>query len=292
VARIRPALASLVDEITSKGGKAIAVPTDVADPESVYALAEAAESHFGRIDTWANNAAVAVWGRIEDISHQESDRVMRVNFLGQVHGVHAAFGAASSRGRRRHRRSLRRRGSGGPDACALPRQQVGTAQLLRLPAHGAERVERRHRRLCHAARPIATRFFETHEARSVPCRSHHRRRTPPKLSPARSSGPHAAKPTREVPVGGAAVGFFLGKRLSPALTDAVMPLRPDAVDAQRSDRPDNGTDNVDRPVDEPGRVRGNFTGAVVECSGFTTLLGHPRRPTELLAQLRSRTYRR
>jgi NAD(P)-dependent dehydrogenase (short-subunit alcohol dehydrogenase family) len=51
-APIRPALASLVDEITSKGGKAIAVPTDVADPESVYALAEAAESHFGRIDTW------------------------------------------------------------------------------------------------------------------------------------------------------------------------------------------------------------------------------------------------
>jgi NAD(P)-dependent dehydrogenase (short-subunit alcohol dehydrogenase family) len=45
--RIQPALASLVDEITSKGGKAIAVPTDVADPESVYALAEAVESHSG-----------------------------------------------------------------------------------------------------------------------------------------------------------------------------------------------------------------------------------------------------
>jgi hypothetical protein len=102
----------------------------------------------------------------------------------------------------------------------------------------------------------------------------------------------AAKPTPEVPVGGAAAGFFLGKRLYPALTDAVMPLRPVAVDAQRSDRPDNGTDNVDRPVDIVRDVRGDFTGAVVECSGFTTLLGHRRRPTELLAQLRSRTYPR
>jgi hypothetical protein len=118
---------------------------------------------------------------------------------------------------------------------------------------------------------------------------------PPTYAPeavARAIVRAAAKPTREVPVGGAAVGLFLGKRLSPALTDAVMPLRPVAVDAQRSDRPDNGTDDVDRPVDEPGRVRGNFTGAVVEYNGFTTLLGHRRRPTELLAQLRSRTYRR
>ena len=48
-ARTRPALDSLVEEIVSSGGQAIAVPTDVAVPADVYSLAEQAESHFGRL---------------------------------------------------------------------------------------------------------------------------------------------------------------------------------------------------------------------------------------------------
>jgi hypothetical protein len=35
----------------------------------------------------------------------------------------------------------------------------------------------------------------------------------------------AAHPRREIPVGGAAVGFFLGQRLSPALTDVLLSMR-------------------------------------------------------------------
>src|SRR3712207_3211511 len=82
-ARTVQALDSLVTEITAAGGEAISVPADVARPEEVHAVAEQAEHRFGRIDTWVNNAAVAVWGRGEDISDEEFDRVMRVNFLGQ-----------------------------------------------------------------------------------------------------------------------------------------------------------------------------------------------------------------
>lgn len=72
----------MVDEIAGAGGQAMAVPTDVAEPGAVYALAERVESQFGRIDTWVNNAAVAVWGRVEDITDEEFERVIRVNFLG------------------------------------------------------------------------------------------------------------------------------------------------------------------------------------------------------------------
>ena len=92
-ARNTAALDTLVEEITGAGGQALAVTTDVAVADDVYALAEAAEARFGRIDTWVNNAAVAVWGRVEDISDAEFERVMRVNFLGQVYGVHAALPA-------------------------------------------------------------------------------------------------------------------------------------------------------------------------------------------------------
>ena len=92
-ARSAQALDTLVTQIRTDGGTAVAVPTDVAEPAEVRALAELAEAQFGRIDTWVNAAAVSVWGRVEDITDAEFDRVMRVNFLGQVHGTHAALPA-------------------------------------------------------------------------------------------------------------------------------------------------------------------------------------------------------
>jgi hypothetical protein len=67
------------------------------------------------------------------------------------------------------------------------------------------------------------------------------------MGAARGDRRAAPRSTREVPVGGAAIGFFLGQRLSPALTDAMMSLRRVAVDAQRTDRPDNGTDTWTSP---------------------------------------------
>ena len=95
-ARSAQALDTLVAQIRTDGGTAVAVPTDVAEPAEVRALAELAEAQFGRIDTWVNAAAVSVWGcRVEDITDAEFDRVMRVNFLGQVHGTHAALPACA-----------------------------------------------------------------------------------------------------------------------------------------------------------------------------------------------------
>jgi NAD(P)-dependent dehydrogenase (short-subunit alcohol dehydrogenase family) len=100
-ARSVQALDTLVEEIAAGGGTAVAVPTDVADTGAVRALARAGEERFDRIDTWVNVAAISVWGRVEDITDEEFDRVMRVNFLGQVQGVHAALPA------------IRRAGGGG-----------------------------------------------------------------------------------------------------------------------------------------------------------------------------------
>jgi hypothetical protein len=86
-------------------------------------------------------------------------------------------------------------------------------------------------------------------------------------------------------VGGATVGFILGQRLSPALTDFVLSRRRLGVGAQTADRPDNGTDNLDAPVDEPGRTRGSYSGPVLEHSAFTAVVGHLRRPTELTRRI-------
>jgi NAD(P)-dependent dehydrogenase (short-subunit alcohol dehydrogenase family) len=287
-ARNTQALDTLVSEITASGGAAVSVPTDVADPAAVYALAAAAEERFGRIDTWVNNAAVAIWGRVEDITDAEFDRVMRVNFLGHVHGVHACL------------EPLRRSGGGviiGVSSVegvrAVPLHAPYTASKWALRGfYDSLRMELTESGDPIAVTtvlpgPIATPFFE-HARSKVGAMP---KPPPPTYAPevvAQAIVRASVKPTREVPVGGTAVGFFIGQRLSPALTDAVMSLRRVAVDAQVSDRPDNHTDNVDQPVAEPGQVRGRFTGKVLEHSAFTTLVGQLPRPAEALTALRQR----
>src|SRR3954467_8853234 len=92
----------------------------------------------------------------------------------------------------------------------------------------------------------------------------------------------AEHPRREVAVGGAAVGFVTGQRLSPALTDAVMSIPRLGVSESKADRPDNGQDNVDAPMDGPGQVHGSYPGPVLRHSTVTAVLARVPRPGDLL----------
>ena len=47
---------SVADAINAKGGRALAVPTDVTDNDALVALADAAIAEFGGLDIWVNNA--------------------------------------------------------------------------------------------------------------------------------------------------------------------------------------------------------------------------------------------
>jgi len=87
------ALETLAAEITSTGGRALPVPTDITDPAAVAALVQEAESRWGRIDTWVNVAAVSVYGTVEQIPLEDFRRVMEVNFLGHVSASKAALPA-------------------------------------------------------------------------------------------------------------------------------------------------------------------------------------------------------
>ncbi|HEX8630977.1 MAG TPA: SDR family oxidoreductase [Catenuloplanes sp.] len=281
-ARGAQALQTLVQDIAEAGGTAIAVPTDVADPAAVRALAAAAEQRFGRIDTWVNAAAVSVYGSVEEITDEEFDRVMRVNFLGQVHGVHAAVPA------------LRRAGGGVivgiasvEGVRAVPMHAPYTASKWALRGfYDCLRTE-----LAMQGAPIAvttilpasidTPFFEHARSKlgAMP------KPPPPVYAPeivAETIVYAARHPRREIAVGGSAIGFLLGQRLSPALTDALLSIRRIGAGAQRSDRPDNGVDNLDAPLDGPGQVHGSYPGRVLKRSVFTQLIGRRRRPGDVL----------
>src|SRR4029453_264579 len=60
-------LVSAVEAIRWAGGRAVAHVADVADPVQVEDIAKAAVREFGRIDTWVNNAAASVYGRMIDL---------------------------------------------------------------------------------------------------------------------------------------------------------------------------------------------------------------------------------
>lgn len=90
-ARNRPALDVLVAEIAAKGGRALAVTCDVSEPAEVEALAAEAAAWGGRIDTWVNNAGVAIAGRLEELPDEEARRLFDVNFWGMVAGCKAAL---------------------------------------------------------------------------------------------------------------------------------------------------------------------------------------------------------
>jgi NAD(P)-dependent dehydrogenase (short-subunit alcohol dehydrogenase family) len=291
-ARSEDALWSLVEEIEAAGGRAQAVPTDVADAGAVLELARRTEDRYGHIDTWVSAAAVSVWGTVEDITAEEFDRLMRVNFLGQVHGVKAALPA------------LRRAGGGviigissveGVRAVPLHAPYVASKMALRGFYHtlrmdlAAERAPIAVTTILPAS--IDTPFFE--HARSK-LEGHMPKPPPPVYAAdvvAAAIVRAATHPTREVPVGGSAVGY-LGQRLNPALTDALLSLRSVQRAALQADRPDSGNDNVDAPVPGTGRVSGALPPKrVLQHSRFTALLGHIRRPGELLGSLASKVGR-
>lgn len=49
-------------------------------------IADAAIERFGRIDTWVNDAGVAIYGRLEEVSDADSRRLFDTNFWGAVYG--------------------------------------------------------------------------------------------------------------------------------------------------------------------------------------------------------------
>jgi short-subunit dehydrogenase len=90
-ARSEARLAEIVEAINSEGGDAIYVVADVGVREDVSRIADAAIERFGRIDTWINDAGVAIYGRLEEVSDADSRRLFDTNFWGVVYGSLAAL---------------------------------------------------------------------------------------------------------------------------------------------------------------------------------------------------------
>ena len=78
-------------EVESLGGRALVLPTDVADAAQVEASAEAVERELGPIDVWVNDAMATVFAPFLETTAEEFHRATAVTYLGAVHGTMSAL---------------------------------------------------------------------------------------------------------------------------------------------------------------------------------------------------------
>ena len=90
-ARREDRLADTAALVKSAGRKAVAVRTDVTDPEQCQALVDAAIDTFGRIDILVNNAGVIRDNQLAAMSDEDVDVVLDTNIGGVFNMARAAF---------------------------------------------------------------------------------------------------------------------------------------------------------------------------------------------------------
>jgi NAD(P)-dependent dehydrogenase (short-subunit alcohol dehydrogenase family) len=263
-----------VDEIRRRGGRAIHVVADVADPAQVAQIADAAVHEFGRIDTWVNNAAVSMYGRVMQLSIDDMRRQMDVNYWGQVYGSVTAVRHLRARGG-----ALINVGSALSDR-AIPLQANYCAAKHALKAFtDALRME-----LEEEGAPISvtlvkpasidTPFFE----KAKTYLSVEPQPVPPVYAPKVVADvilAAAQSPIRELIAGGSAAKLSAA-RFAPRLADLYMERW--TFDSQLTDKPANGRpDNLYEPVAEDGGERGrNWAGHTRRSSLYTRAFLYPK----------------
>lgn len=97
------ALASAEAELAADGAEVLAVQTDVADRDAVFALADAASDRFGSVHVLCNNAGVSGGGgALWETTDRDWDWVLGVNLMGVVHGIQAFVPAMVAHGEPGH----------------------------------------------------------------------------------------------------------------------------------------------------------------------------------------------
>ncbi len=99
IARGRERLEATKHHVEELGGKALVLPTDVADAQQVEEAAERVEKELGPIDIWVNDAMTTIFAPFLEIKPDEFKRATEVTYLGQVYGTMAALKRMHARNR-------------------------------------------------------------------------------------------------------------------------------------------------------------------------------------------------
>lgn len=245
-------------EIEDAGGRALVLPTDVADAEAVESAAAAVENELGPIDIWVNNAMASVFSPVKEMKPEEYRRVTDVTYLGVVYGTLSAL----KRMLKRDRGMIVQVGSAlayrsiplQSAYCAAKHAIAGFTDSLRcellhdhskirltmvqMPALNTTQFGWVKSRLPHRAQPVPPIFQPEVGARAIYWAAHHNR--------------------REVYVGSPTVAAIAGNKIAPGLLDRY--LGRTGYDSQQTGEPEdpNRPDNLWKPVPGDHGAHGTF----------------------------------
>lgn len=271
--RNETALAQVAQQIRAAGGEAAYEAADVSNPDDVRRVADAAISAFGTIDTWVNVAAVAIYGRAEQVSLEDSRRLFDVNFWGQVHGSLTAM-----KHLKQHGGALINVGSTESDR-ALPLHSMYSASKHAIKGF----TEALRMELEEEGAPVSVTLIKPGSI-DTPFTEHARNYMgrqptypPPVYAPevvAKAILYAAVHPERDIFAGGGGKMISVSGRVAPRLTDLFME-RTMFKQQQLDEPPRNVEGNLYEPAHDEPRERGDYPGHVMEHSLYTAVSLHP-----------------
>ena len=245
-------------EVEEAGGRAMVLPTDVADPDQVERAAAAVEAQLGPIDIWVNDAMTSVFSPAKEMKAEEYRRVTEVTYLGYVYGTLSALRRMLPRDRGtivQVGSALAYRGIPLQSAyCGAKHAIQGFTESVRselehdhsrvwismvqMPAMNTPQFDWVRSRLPHRAQPVPPIFQPEVAAEAVYYAAHHRR--------------------RQIYVGLSTVKAIYGNKFVPGLLDRY--LARTAYQAQQTPEPEppDRPDNLWQPVPGDFEAHGRF----------------------------------
>jgi short-subunit dehydrogenase len=259
IARDPGRLEAAKNEVEDRGGRALALPCDVAGAHTIETAAETVERELGPIRIWHNNAMTTVFAPISETQPDEFKRATEVTYLGCVYGTMAALkrmlprdrGTIVQTGSALAYRSIPLQAAycgakhaiaGFTDSlrCELIHNKSNVhVTMVHLPAMNTPQFSWCRTRLPRHPQPVPPIFEPELAAEALYWAAHHRR--------------------REVFVGGPTVEAIYGQNFVPGFADWYLGTH--AYDAQQTSQPvePDRPDNLFHPVPGNYAAHGIFT---------------------------------
>ncbi len=271
VSRDAEDLTHAVQSIHANGGSAMHVVADVAVFSDVERAAQQAFSEYGRIDTWVNNAGVSIYGRVEEVTLVDAERLFRTNYWGVVNGSLVALPYLKRNGG-----TLINIGSVLSDTVVPLQGHYAASKHAVKGFTDTLRIE-----LEEAGAPVSVTLIQP-AAIDTPYPHHAKNymdveptHQPPVYAPelvADAILSAAEHPERNVKVGGSAKVFTTMETFAPRLGDKFKERT--SFSGSRSTRPARHADTLHAPRPNDGSERGGYEGHVMESSLYTAAARH------------------